>query len=256
MKIIVLPDIHGRKFWEVARGRIDECDRVVFLGDYFDPYDFERIRVADAIDNFREILSFVKEYPGKAVLLLGNHDMPYFSEEYRALSSYHCRWSREWHALIARIFECNRDIFKIAHVDDDILFTHAGCLMQWLKNMHAEPSSLTDLVSTLNALPTTENGLRQLYMASHYRDGKDEAGSCIWADVLEHIDAPMDLRIAGGSVVKQVFGHSMKWKYDKDEGYFCDPPITTTSMKMLDSRCAYILDTADFTHEPILNDRE
>ena len=253
MKIIVLPDIHGRKFWEVARERVEECDRVVFLGDYFDPYEFEKINVPDAIDNFREILSFAKECPDKVVLLLGNHDMPYFSEKYRALSSYHCRWSREWHCLIANTFDAARPLFKVAHVEDDVLFTHAGCSMKWLECIHATPSSLTDLVATLNALPDTDIGLRQLYMASCYRSGRDDAGSCIWADVDELVNVPMDLHIAGGKAVRQVFGHTIQVRYDKEVGYFCGSPITTTSLKMLDTRCAYMLDTATFTHEPISN---
>ena len=48
MKIIVVPDIHGRDFWKSAVDCIDECDRVVFVGDYFDPYNFEGISVIDA----------------------------------------------------------------------------------------------------------------------------------------------------------------------------------------------------------------
>ncbi len=93
MKIIILPDIHGRDFWQVAREHIDACDRVVFLGDYFDPYSFEGVSVVKAIENFRQILLFVKEFPDKVVMLLGNHDMPYYSERYLAFSSYHCRFS-------------------------------------------------------------------------------------------------------------------------------------------------------------------
>ena len=56
MKILVLPDIHGREFWKGACEDIDSFDKVIFLGDYFDPYDFEGISVATAIENFQEIL--------------------------------------------------------------------------------------------------------------------------------------------------------------------------------------------------------
>lgn len=254
MKVIVLPDIHGRNFWKSAIKHVDECDRVVFLGDYFDPYDFEHIRVVDAIDNFKEILSFVKDYPHKAVVLLGNHDMPYFSEDYRALSSYHCRWSREWHGYISCAFDANRELFKIAHVEDDILFTHAGCSMRWLKSIGAEPNSLSDLVTILNALPLTDQGLRQLFMVSRHRGGWNEAGSCVWADVDEMVYAPVDLHFAGGPVVKQVFGHSLQVKFKIDGGNVSGDPITTPTLKMLDNRCAYLIDTSSFTHEVILDD--
>ena len=115
MKILVLPDIHGRRFWENAVEIIDSCDKVLFLGDYLDPYDFEDILVRKAIDNFRKIIDFAKSHPSKVVMLLGNHDMPYYSDDYRALSNYHCRWSREWHYVIKGIFEENNQLFKIAH---------------------------------------------------------------------------------------------------------------------------------------------
>ena len=41
MKILVLPDIHGRHFWKEPCNNIETYDKVVFLGDYLDPYDFE-----------------------------------------------------------------------------------------------------------------------------------------------------------------------------------------------------------------------
>ena len=47
--ILVLPDIHGRKFWKEKCQDITKYDRVIFLGDYFDPYDFEYITVEEAI---------------------------------------------------------------------------------------------------------------------------------------------------------------------------------------------------------------
>lgn len=250
MKIIVLPDIHGRRFWEVARERIDECDQVVFIGDYFDPYDFEGITVIDAIENFREILLFAMEHPDKVVMLLGNHDLPYFSEKYLALSKYHCRMSREWHSVIADMFEVNRELFKLAHVENDILFTHAGCSTKWLKSIHAKPATLSELVTLLNSLLSDAKGMRQLYMVSHHRGGLDEAGSCVWADVDELVCAPVDLHISG-NLVKQVFGHTLQVGYDRVGNLVSGPPITTSTIKMLDTRCAYMLDTATFTHTPL-----
>ena len=252
MKIIVLPDIHGRRFWESARERIDACDKVVFIGDYFDPYVFEGITPLDAIENFKEILSFVKEYPEKVVMLLGNHDLPYFSEKYLALSKYHCRMSRVWHSTIADMFEACRDMFKLAHVEDDILFTHAGCASKWLKSIHAKPASLGDLVALLNGLLTAENGMRQLFMVSHHRGGWDDAGSCVWADVNELVSDNKGLHFDDCLTVKQVFGHSLQVEKDEKGNYVSGKPVTTSTIKMLDTRCAYMLDTATFTHEALL----
>ena len=39
MKILVIPDVHCRKFWrQCIFDNIDKVEKVVFLGDYFDPY--------------------------------------------------------------------------------------------------------------------------------------------------------------------------------------------------------------------------
>ena len=43
-KILILPDIHGRPFWKDAvEKHFDECDKIVFLGDYLDAYPNEEI---------------------------------------------------------------------------------------------------------------------------------------------------------------------------------------------------------------------
>ena len=41
-RILVVPDIHGETFWrEPVQRYIDQVDRIVFLGDYLDPYSEE-----------------------------------------------------------------------------------------------------------------------------------------------------------------------------------------------------------------------
>lgn len=75
MKIIVNPDVHGRHFWEESAKLINEMDKIIFLGDYFDPYDFEKISVKEAIKNFKKILEFKKNNIDKVILLFGNHKL-------------------------------------------------------------------------------------------------------------------------------------------------------------------------------------
>lgn len=72
-KIIIIPDVHGRTFWKLAKDKINEVDQVVFLGDYLDPYPVEDISPEKAIEGLKEIIDFKKEYPGKVILLIGNH---------------------------------------------------------------------------------------------------------------------------------------------------------------------------------------
>ena len=62
-KVIILPDIHGRTFWKYALEHIDEFDKVIFLGDYLDPYPHEGITFDESVENFKEILEFKKKNP-------------------------------------------------------------------------------------------------------------------------------------------------------------------------------------------------
>ena len=41
-KILIIPDVHGRRFWRDAI-ESDDYDKVIFLGDYLDPYPDEGI---------------------------------------------------------------------------------------------------------------------------------------------------------------------------------------------------------------------
>ncbi|MDO4214266.1 MAG: metallophosphoesterase [Bacteroidales bacterium] len=68
---IIIPDVHGRKFWRAAVQGHEE-DKIIFLGDYVDPYDWEGISASEAFKELQDIIAFKKEHPDNVVLLLGN----------------------------------------------------------------------------------------------------------------------------------------------------------------------------------------
>ena len=77
-KVLVIPDTHVRDFWKEAKALIDNYEKVIFLGDYVDPYPHEFNMSYDdlrkkTIDDFVEIINFCKDYPDKVILLDGNH---------------------------------------------------------------------------------------------------------------------------------------------------------------------------------------
>ena len=67
MKILCIPDVHGRDFWIEPCSHINEFDKIIFLGDYHDPYLFEvsqdtsRHRLRD------NLLPFVLEHQDKVI---------------------------------------------------------------------------------------------------------------------------------------------------------------------------------------------
>lgn len=81
-KILIIPDVHGRTFWKYAIDNIDKYDKVIFLGDYLDPYFWEVISFDFAISNFKEIIKFKRDNMDKVILLKGNHDWHYISLQF------------------------------------------------------------------------------------------------------------------------------------------------------------------------------
>ena len=86
MKTLVLGDQHGRSNWKLAV-HLENPDRVVFMGDYFDSFDISGV---EQIQNFKEIIEYKEtaftnagkdeQHKTKVVLLIGNHDHHYFPE--------------------------------------------------------------------------------------------------------------------------------------------------------------------------------
>ena len=75
-KVILIPDLHGRLFWLKAVAEASADTRIIFLGDYTDPYGFEEITPLEAYQNFIEVLKYARNHPN-VELLLGNHDCGY-----------------------------------------------------------------------------------------------------------------------------------------------------------------------------------
>ena len=97
MKILVLGDIHGRKFWrKTIVNNIDKVDKVIFLGDYLDPYGdeieenpelMECEGFGDAknlLNMLNDIVGLKKNEPKKYILLTGNHTDSYIWSKFNA----------------------------------------------------------------------------------------------------------------------------------------------------------------------------
>lgn len=200
---IVIPDVHGRTFWrEAVEGK--EEGRIIFLGDYLDPYGHEGITPEMALEEFEAILKFKKEHPDNVTLLLGNHDLGYFER-----SICQCRHDYRNEAKIVALFTGNLECFDLCREETSasgqtVLISHAGVHPLWVE---AHPELFPDgkfEPETLNALfhdkKTRQAVLDALGDVSFYRGGLDEAGSPVWADILEFED------VQTGSF--QVVGHT------------------------------------------------
>ena len=262
---LVIPDIHGRTFWkeDIKRFPKDQYPNlnIVFLGDYLDPYDFEKISRLNAIENFKEIIKVSKE-DSRIHLLFGNHDMHYWYD-----TKYRCRVDNKNYEKIKNLFLENFSLFNVAY-DEEIngekyLYTHAGVTTYWLmhlkfvgnnsirwnkeeyinslgekkKKVSDEQlpfcemlANMTPTAEELNKMKSNFQGEANLWYASWYRGGENDCGSCIWADFNEWSYENSNIDIW------QIFGHSLA------AGGFDEGIIDyKKKIAMVDSRCSWVI---------------
>jgi predicted MPP superfamily phosphohydrolase len=121
MRTLVMGDIHGRSNWKLAIHQEEPIDRVIFIGDYFDSFEFSGV---EQIDNFKQIIQYKENNPQvEVVLLIGNHDHHYFPEiGYTGTSGYQAGVGHS----ITQVIDENRHHLQMAYGFGDYLFTHAG----------------------------------------------------------------------------------------------------------------------------------
>lgn len=128
MKVLVVPDIHGD--WEQAIDYIsknkDSVDKVVTLGDYVDDWEDE-LNGMPMVKGFTKLVKMARKEPDKFVILLGNHDHSYISDQSCSGHRY------EYADMYIKMFMDNIDIIYPAALIDGILFSHGGVSQKWYR---------------------------------------------------------------------------------------------------------------------------
>ena len=208
MKILIIPDLHGRDFWIEPCWHIDEFDKIIFLGDYHDPYPYE---ISKDVSRHRlrdNLLPFILEHKDKCICLFGNHDGNYLVGDMAD------RFDM-FHSHEIKKYLLQMDI-KLIHKEGKYLFSHSGVLPKWL-----ESNELT--LEDLETLPLNHQALMNV---SPYRGGWNEAGSCVWGDVREYATSEHIPDIY------QIFGHTQ----------LAEEPIIEKDWADLDCRKAFVLE--------------
>lgn len=249
-KILVVPDIHGETFWkEPVQKYIDQVDRIVFLGDYLDPYidDGSVYDQEEVYHNMMEIVDLKRKNKDKVILLIGNHDFHYFSKRTLRLAQASRCDLQNWHRN-NQIYNENEDLFKIAHVEEakgiTYLFSHAGLTTYWINKMNSLLWKLNDrdinvadkhVISMINQLLPDFERQYMLSVVGRYRSFLGEkTGSVLWADIEEHA-IPNAPKVYGLNKVFQVFGHTRLDRYQDDM-------IIFDNIAMIDSQQCFMID--------------
>lgn len=210
-KVLIIPDIHGRSFWNKAINAINNVDKVVFLGDYLDPYPSENITNEEALEEFKKIIKFKVDNSDKVILLLGNHDCSYCYSNKNIT-----RYDYTNEAVIKELFNKYRNLFQLKYLANGILYTHAGVTNSWLKDIDY---TIDDLINN-----NEDYLINSLWNISFMRGGQNNTGSIIWSDVRE---------LDRESTYYQIFGHTQ----------LISKPIITDTYACLDARKLFILNT-------------
>lgn len=137
MKIQIVGDVHGTDFWKKAKEKVNDYDKTIFLGDYFDSFD---IGFWKQYRNIREILDFKKEHFDAVDLLYGNHDFAYLSR------LFFCSGTQfSYYEKISSLFAYNKECFQIASIYKNYVFSHAGISKFWLINNGIELKDINNI---------------------------------------------------------------------------------------------------------------
>ena len=211
MGYCIVPDIHGRGFWKPLIEKVDDYDKIVFLGDYLDPYvGYDHITKGEALYNFIEILDFKRKNNDKVGLVLGNHDLHYLpgiSEDWG------CRRDDERYKTIQTLFLENIDMFKMCYIIQTkdygkVLLSHAGINNGWYKK-EFNGDKAEFVAEVMNESVSNFSQLKHYaWQIGYSRGGDDKYGSIVWSDLYDHNEESTGKANEKLGVVYQIFGHT------------------------------------------------
>ena len=225
--LLIIPDVHGRDFWKEGIEKRLPGEKMIFLGDYTDPYDFEGIKHNVVPGMIREIL----EIPD-TILLLGNHDLGYI---FPGSPKVRQDPDRERFEETRRLFLDNHERFRLTWIDEGIVFSHAGFLKSKYNTWRGKKYTIPGIAEMFQQ-KWEEQDLKflgsELFQISWLRGGWSDSGSFVWADIREHLAQDHFF----WSKNFQIFGHSMlKTGYIIKKSTFamvdCQRPVRVTLAK-------------------------
>ena len=203
MKHVIIGDIHGRTNWKQIVEKEKDADKFIFLGDYFDPYNWT-LTLDDLVNNFRDILDFKTKNLDKVILLIGNHDLAAFESK-----ADKCRYVDGTYENMAPTFynAIKEGIIQLCHfINDNIVCSHAGFSKVWL----------TDNRLTLNESILNDDFKQKVITKTVLKDYDFSYGDgSIWSDMSGDNTWQSPLWIRPASLLKstpegiiQVIGHT------------------------------------------------
>jgi hypothetical protein len=124
MKILTIPDVHGTDHWRSIVSEINNYDKIIFMGDYFDNWTNHW---PEQGENFQAIMAFKEMFPNKVITLWGNHDTSYYLGE-------HCSGYQPHRDIdIVDLIKAARKNLDAIAIFDGVIYAHGGVSALWMK---------------------------------------------------------------------------------------------------------------------------
>lgn len=180
MKIAIIGDLHGKNCWKkLLKDKIDAFDKIIFMGDYSDD-SWIYFEDKEIIDNLKEVIEFKIKYNNKTELLIGNHDFQYIVG-YPTASRYRKSYAKEMH----KIFNENEKLFKIIHIENNYIFSHAGITNGWInyikEKYKIENITIGNIEKEVNKVYKSDK--EDCNIVSFRRGGLNNFAGLLWADI-------------------------------------------------------------------------
>jgi hypothetical protein len=220
---IVFGDIHGLTVWKEIAEQNPDC-RYIFLGDYLDP--LEKTDRDTLINNMKEIIRFKKNNFDSVALLLGNHDLHYFTDDICPSAGFDFDVLEIASILFAENFNC----FQYAYQIGKYVFTHAGISQKWF--LYDFKGTLNQNIAKQLNNPTDAQIKALCRVSEHFGGKKGESGGIFFAhrqDLYEPLHG-----------FTQIVGHHRtdeisEYKSEYGNIIFCDALWNEQYLKIVDS---------------------
>jgi hypothetical protein len=175
MNILVIGDKHGDKFWkcENLEKHLSLDGMIVDLGDYFD--SFNRT-TEEQLAIFKELVSLKEQYPKQVILLLGNHDIQYFSKLNPLLEPICSGFQKDKRYLISNEIDQHFDKFQFIYSYENYLFSHAGVT----NIFHHSIIKKAKGYFFVDAINKEYMNLPEIYYCSRHNGGFDNFDGLMW----------------------------------------------------------------------------
>ena len=166
-KIAIIPDMHENMLLlQQATTAHEDGYKLIFLGDYVDAFE----REIPASHYLLKVIKLIKE--NESIALLGNHDMQYIYPDNGLCSGYQPKMA----AILRILFEENLHLFKITHILNQFIFSHAGFSEMFVQLVQERYSinTVEEFIEIMNSMP------REIHFCGKDNDGPDGLDGPLW----------------------------------------------------------------------------